>query len=113
MDVIKGLRLLAAFLMMLNGADHLVETPFAAGMWMAVMALFGLLYSGIGIGLFVGNPIFYYLGAIIPLVGACIATLHDYSYVVKPAQFVRRNPMVGIDIIVILCCCYILEKTPS
>ena len=99
--------------MMLNGATHLADTPLAAGIWMAVMALFGLLYCGIGIGLLVGNQISYYLGVIIPLVGACVATLHDYSYVVKPARFVRRNPMVGVDIIVILCCCYILYNTPS
>ncbi len=110
MDVIRRLRLLAASLMMLTGIIHLALTAFTAGTEMALMALFGLLYVAIGIGLLVSKRISYYLGAIIPLVGACLAV---YSYVVMKPELVLL-PLVAIDIIVILCCCYlILHKTPS
>jgi hypothetical protein len=123
MDATKGLRLLAASLMTLNGVIHLVETAFTAGTWMAVMALFGVLYVAVGIGLLaVHKRISYYLGVIIPLVGASVAALHDYSDLVMVTRgfeyvytFVRfKTPLIVIDIIVIPCCCYlILHKTHS
>ena len=105
----KGLRLLAASLMLLTGVIHLALTAFTAGTEMALMALFGLLYIAIGIGLLVSKRVSYYLGAIIPSVGACLAA---YSYVVMKPELVDL-PLIAIDILVILNCCYlILHKTP-
>ena len=110
MDVTRGLRLLAASFMLLTGIIHLALTAFTAGTEMVAMAMFGLLYAAIGIGLFVGKRISYYLAVIIPFVGASIAT---YSYVVTKPELILL-PLVAIDIIVILCCCYlILHKTSS
>ena len=120
MDVTRQLRLLAASLMMLTGIIHLaltdpLTTDVVALTWMAVMALFGLLYVAIGIGLLASKQISFYLGAIIPLVGACVAAYH--YVVVKPELVLlvfMMDPLIVIDIIVILCCCYIiLHKTPS
>jgi hypothetical protein len=110
MDIVKGLRLLAASLMMLTGIIHLVLIAFTTGVEMGLMALFGLLYVIIGFGLFIGRRLFSYLGVVIPLVGACLGA---YSYVaMKPEPILL--PLIVIDIIVILCCCYlILHKTSS
>jgi hypothetical protein len=108
MDTIKGIRLLAASLIMLAGIIHLALTAFTTGMEMATMALFGLLYVVIGIGLFIGRRLFSYLGVVVPLVGACLGA---YSYVAMKPETILL-PLIAIDIIVILCCCYlILHKT--
>jgi hypothetical protein len=123
MDVTKGVRLLAASLMMLTGIIHLALAAFTDPVdyeWTPVVALFGLLYLAVGIGLLADKRISYYLGAIIPLVGACVAALHE-SYLVTLAQFLidtytylrYTNPLVGIDIVVILCCCYLILRSRS
>jgi len=77
MDIVKGCRLLAASLMMLTGIIHLALAAFTAGIEMASLALFGLLYAAIGIGLFVGKRLFNYLGVVVPLIGA---SLGGYAY---------------------------------
>ena len=108
MDTVKGIRLLDASLIMLAGVIHLALAAFTAGMEMASIALFGVLYVVIGVGLFIGRRLFSYLGVVIPLVGAFAGA---YSYVaIKPETILL--PLIAIDIIVILCCCYlILHKT--
>jgi hypothetical protein len=45
MDTIKGIRLLAASLIMLAGITHLVLVVFTTGMEMATMAFFGCFTS--------------------------------------------------------------------
>ncbi|MCJ7763254.1 hypothetical protein MUP38_07375 [Candidatus Bathyarchaeota archaeon] len=88
----------------------MVLAVFTAGMEMATMVFFGLLYVVIAIGLFKGRRLFSYLGVVFLLVGACLGA---YSYVVmKPETIILL--LIAIDIIVILCCCYlILHKTSS
>jgi hypothetical protein len=110
MDTIKGIRLLAASLIMLGGIIHLALAVLTTGMEMATMVFFGLLYVVIGIGLFIGRRLFSYLGVVIPLVGACLGA---YSYVaMKPETIILL--LIAIDIIVMMCCCYlILHKTFS
>jgi uncharacterized membrane protein (DUF2068 family) len=109
MDTTKGIRLLAASLVMLGGIIHLAAIAFTTGMQMAIMALFGVLYVVIGAGLFMGRRLFSYLGVVIPLVGTFIA---GYAYAVNPDTTIL--PLIAIDVIVILCCCYlILHKTSS
>jgi hypothetical protein len=110
MDTIKGIRFLAASLILLAGIIHLVLAVFTAGMNMASMAFFGVLYVVIGGGLFIGRRLFSYLGAVMPLVGAFLGA---YSYVAMKPETIML-PLIAIDIIVILCCCYlILHKTSS
>jgi uncharacterized membrane protein (DUF2068 family) len=79
-------------------------------MEMGLMALFGIFYIIIGFGLFKNRLLFRYLGVIIPLVGACLGA---YSYVVMNPEMTTLL-LIAIDIIVILCCSYlILHKKSS
>jgi hypothetical protein len=110
MDTIKGIRFLAASLILLAGITHLVLVVFTTGMEMAIMAFFGLLYVVIAIGLFIGRRFFSYLGVVMPLVGACLGA---YSYVAMKPETILL-PLIAIDIVVILCCCYLIfHKTSS
>ena len=111
MDTIRSIRLLAVSLIMLNGVIHLLLTAFTTAMEeIAVMALFGLLYVIIGIGLFLGRRLFSYLGVVLPFIGVCIGT---YTYLtLKPETIMLL--LIAFDITVILCCFYlILRKTSS
>jgi hypothetical protein len=111
MDVVKGLRLLAASLLMFTGIFHLAMAAYAAESVMAPgSALFGVLYVVLGIGLFAGRRLFNYLGVVITFVGLIVGT---YAYVaISPEPVIP--PLAVIDIIIILCCCYlILHKTSS
>ena len=112
MDVIKGVRLLAASLLVLSGIIHLALAAFTAGIEMAVTALFGLLFVAIGIGLFVGKRLFNYLGVVVPLIGMSLGV---YSYVaMKRGSISILLPCAAMNTIAILCCCYlILHKKPS
>ena len=110
MKVNKVLTLLAASLILFDGIGHLAAAAFATELEMAVLALFGMLYVILGIGLFAGRRIFNYLGVVIPIVGVSIGT---YSYVaLKPEPVVLA--FVSIAIVVILCCGYlVLHKASS
>lgn len=111
MDTTKGIRFLAAILIVLNGVIHLVLATFAISVEeVAVMVLFGLLYLIVGIGLFLGRRLFSYLGVILPFVGACIGT---YTYLtMKPETMLLL--LIAVDIIVILSSLYlIIRKTSS
>ena len=109
MDVVKGLRLLAASLLMFNAVVHLTMAAVAAEFVMAAgSALFGILYIVLAVGLFAGKRLFNYLGAVITSVGLAVGI---YTYVaMKPELFIL--PLAAIDVIIILCCCFlILRKT--
>jgi hypothetical protein len=109
MDITKGIRLLAASLVMLGGIIHLAAIAVTTGAQMAIMAIFGVLYVAIAVGLFLGKRLFSYLGVVIPLVGTFVG---GYAYVMT--QEVTVLPLIAIDIAVILSCCYlILHKTSS
>jgi uncharacterized membrane protein (DUF2068 family) len=108
MEISKGLRLLAASLILFDGIGHLAAAAFATELEMAVLALFGVLYIALGVGLFAGRRLFSYLGVVIPIVGVSIGT---YSYVARKPEPVILA-FVSIAIVVILCCCYlVLHKT--
>ncbi len=110
MNTVKGIRFLAASLLMLTGIIHLALAVLATGTAMVPLALFGVLYVIIGIGLFTGRRLFSYLGVIIPLVGACVGA---YSCIVMTPETIMLL-LIAIDIAVILCCCYlILHKKSS
>jgi hypothetical protein len=109
MDTDRAIRFLGASLVLLGGIIHLAAVAVTTGMQMAIMALFGVLYVAIGVGLFLGKHLFSYLGVVIPLVGTFIA---GYAYAVSPDMTIL--PLIALDIIVILCCTYlILHKTSS
>jgi hypothetical protein len=106
MDAIKGIRLLAGFLLVLTGIIHLALIVFSTGMEIAVMAIFGLLYVIIGIGLFFRKRFFIYSGLVVPMLGAFLGA---YSYLVMKPEIITLF-FISIDIAVILCCCYLLVK---
>jgi hypothetical protein len=101
---IKALRFLAASSLLLTGLIHLVLIAYTTEMEMGIMALFGILYVLIGIGLLIDKRIFRYLGVIIPLFGAILGV---YSYVLIKSE-ITSLLLIGIDIIVILCCSYLI-----
>jgi len=110
METVKGVRFLAASLLMLTGIIHLAMAALAMGLAMMPIAVFGVLYVVTGLGLFAGKRLFNYLGVIIPLVGACVGT---YSCIAMGPETIMLL-LIAIDIAVILCCCYlILHKKSS
>ena len=110
MNTIRGIRFLAAILIVLNGVIHLALTAFSATIEeVAVMALFGLLYVVIGIGLFLGRRLFSYLGVVLPLIGVCIGT---YTYLTTKPETITLL-LIAVDITVILCCLYLIFRRTS
>ena len=115
MDIIAGIRLLAASLMAILGIVYLVMAAFFGSLLetmeiaAALVAAVGVVYVVVAVGLFAGKRLFNYLGVVVPLVWASMGILH---YTVKPDP--TEFPFLAAEIIVILCCCYlILHKRPS
>jgi hypothetical protein len=105
MDFSKGLRFLAAVLIFFSGILHFV-VGVLSGSNVADLAVgvgFGIAYMIIGAALFMGKRPFYYVGIILPLIGGIGGTL---VYVTTQAT----TPLIAvvIDVIVILCCAYLL-----
>jgi hypothetical protein len=113
MDASKGLRFLAAALILISGILHSAVGLSFTGTNNGVLAIdvgFGVIYIVTGIGLFIGKRLFSYLGVIFPLLGGSGGA---YEYVTGHSQTYEysqlMNPLViAIDVIVILCCCYLL-----
>jgi hypothetical protein len=109
MEIAKGVRLLAASLLIFTGIIHLAMAAIAADSMMALgLALFGVLYLVFGICFFTSRRIFYYLGAICTVVGLMVSI---YTYVaVSPEQTIL--PLAAVDVIILSCCLYLsLHKT--
>ena len=115
MDIIKGIRLLAAFLMTLLGIIYLSLIAFPdylayLEIEVALVALVGLVYVAVGIGIFMGKRLFNYLGAVIPLIWASMGILHYIAVKSDPIEF----PFITMEIMIVLCCCYlVLHRTTS
>ena len=110
MDVSRVLRFSAAALTLLSGILHLVGGLFLSGLDVVTLAVgvgFGVALVIISVGLFMGKRLFYYLGIIVPLIGGIIGT---YSYITTQVQTL---PFVVIDVIVVLCCAYLLFHRKS
>ena len=112
MDVTKGLRFLAAVLIFFSGVLHFIVGLFLSGSDLVTLGVgvgFGVAYMIIGVGLFLGKRVFYYIGIILPLIGGIGGTL---NYVTTPN--IALLFVVIIDVIVILCCAYLLlHKEPQ
>jgi len=115
LDAIKSIRLLAASLLMLVAVIYLIVAALVVGLadLMALygieiavfMALFGLVYITIGIGLFRDKRLFNYLGTVVPLVPLLIKV-----------TTIKTEPILllsmAFEIAAILCCSYlIIHKT--
>lgn len=55
------------------------------------------------------NRLFNYLGAIVPLVWASMGMIHYIAVKPDPIEF----PFIAIEIIMILCCCYLIRHKMS
>jgi len=110
-DVIKSVRLLGACIMAMLGIVYLAFAAFFGSLLEtmeiapALMATVGVVYVVVAIGLFPGKRLFDYLGVIVPLVWASMGILH---YTVKPDPI--EFPFIAAEIIVILCCCYLIMR---
>ncbi|CAA7602651.1 Hypothetical protein DEACI_3330 [Acididesulfobacillus acetoxydans] len=104
----KTARLLAAILMGVSAATHLVQLivmNFQADVLVAGLG-FGLMYAVISLGLFINSKVFYYIGAILPTIGGMLGV---YRYLfVRPNWFSLLN--VGIDLVVVPSCIYLIVK---
>jgi hypothetical protein len=110
-DNSRGLRFLAAVLIFFSGILHFVVGLLSGSdvVTIAVGVGFGIAYMIIGVGLFVGKRLFYYAGIILPLIGGIGGTL-----VYVTTQVTTPLIAVVIDVIVILCCAYLLlHKEPQ
>ena len=109
MEIAKGLRLLAAALLIFTGIVHLAMAALAADSMLAAgSALFGVLYVILGFGLFANRRLFSYLGLVITLVGLSVGI---YTYVGMQPELIIL-PLAAVDVIIILCCLYLsLHKT--
>jgi hypothetical protein len=112
MNIAKGVRFLAAALLLISGVLHVyvglsfIGTNTTA---LAVDVIFGVIYVIVGIGLYVGRRLFSYLGVIFPLIGGTGAT---YEVVTGQAPPAPISPLVAvaIDVAVILLCGYLLLR---
>jgi len=100
-----------AVLILISSIFHL-----AVGLFLSVTEInvstidivFGVIYVFMGIGLFAGKRLFIYLSLIFPLIdgiGGTFAHITSHSI----------NPLIAavIDVIIILCCSYLLlNKNP-
>jgi hypothetical protein len=105
----KNIRYLAAMLLIIDGALHIVlylKAPHDPGI-MGILA-FGIIYIAIGLLLFMPNLYSLYLGLIFPIIGivACFVKIGidnmGYTLILT----------LLIDIVVIICCAYLLIKRP-
>lgn len=104
----KTARLLAAILMGVSAATHLVQLiimNFQADVLVAGLG-FGLIYAVVSFGLFINSKVFYYIGAILPTIGGILG-IYRYLYV-RPNWFSLVN--VAIDLIVVPSCIYLIVK---
>jgi hypothetical protein len=108
-DTIRSVTFLAAFLMAILGIVYLVLAAFFGSLLEtmeiapALVAIVGVVYVAVAVGLFAGKRLFNYLGIIVPLVWASMGIIH---YTVKPDP--TEFPFIAAEIIVILCCCYLI-----
>jgi hypothetical protein len=110
MDVSRVLRFSAAVLALLSGILHLIGGLILSEIDVVIWAIgmgFGVALVIIGVGLFTGKRLFYYAGTILPLIGGINGT---YAYVTYQVPTI---PFLVIDVIVILCCAYLLFHRKS
>jgi len=109
-ETARIVRLLAAFLMAILGVVYLVLAVFfgslleAMEIAPALLAIVGVVYLAVAAGLFGGKRLFNYLGVVVPLVWASMGLIH-YTVKPDPAAF----PFIAAEIIVILCCFYLIR----
>jgi len=114
MDALRTIRLLATSLLVIMGITFLVLAGFFGSMLQsieappALFAIVGVAYVAISLGLFLDKRLFYYLGVIAPLVWASVGITH-YIIHQNPIVF----PFLAGEIIVILCCCYLILRKRS
>jgi hypothetical protein len=102
----KSLRNLAAGLLLLTGALHLVSLLLAAfDSTSLIMLLFGVAYLTIGFFLFRDGRVILWLGAIVPLVGLLLATI---GMIMNPTLL--GAIFIAIDIIIAACCFMVIFR---
>ena len=102
----KTIRNLAAGLLLLTGALHLVSVMLGKFDPTSVITIvFGLAYLVIGIFLFQDGRTILWFGAIVPLVGMMLAIIGMLM------QFTLLGLIfVAIDIVIITCCFYLISR---
>ncbi|MDY6966666.1 MAG: hypothetical protein SVM80_12020 [Halobacteriota archaeon] len=100
------IRYLAAGLLCLTGIIHvalLALVEFEAKI--VITVLFGVTYLVIGIFLFKDNKTSYYLGAIVPIIGASLGVV---DLLMNPSMLMAF--LIAIDAIIVPSCFYLIIK---
>jgi len=101
----KTIRLLAGILLVITGVMHIamyIKAPNDSGS-IGVLA-FGIIYSVIGLLLFTKKMYPVYLGLILPLIGMTLSII-KFGF---PVLISMMALFTLIDIIVIVCCGYLI-----
>lgn len=102
----KSLRNLAAGLLFLTGALHLISLAFVTfDPTSLITLLFGVAYLTIGFFLFRDGQVILWFGAIVPLVGLLLAVL---GMVMNPTLLGAL--FIAIDIIIAACCFIVIFR---
>ncbi len=106
------IRFLAGGLLVLTGVVHILQLfagPFSGGMLITV--IFGLLYLLIGEFLFMRfHAKWYIAGTVLPLLGALLTVL---GMLQAQAYTTLHIFFIAVDIIVAVCCIYLLTNKKS
>ncbi|MFT5071766.1 MAG: hypothetical protein ACI8V8_001737 [Chitinophagales bacterium] len=103
----KEIRYLATGLLLLTGVLHFIPliTNFS-GEHSLPMAAFGIVYLGVAYLLYKNRAIGKFLGVLMPLVGMGAAVIQ----IGIPNWDLLLKVMVGIDVVVVVCCILLLNK---
>lgn len=100
------LRLLAAVLMAISAATHVVQLVFfRVNLSVVVVALFGVAYLLISVGLFARARMAYWIGAVLPTIGGLLG-IYRYLFI-QPNAFSVIN--VLIDVVVVPSCVLLIK----
>lgn len=102
----KIMRTLAAGLLLLTGALHLISVVLAKFEATSIITIvFGVAYLGIGYFLFRAGQTILWFGAIVPLVGLLLAVAGMFM-----SPTLLGGIFIAIDVVIIVCCFILLFR---
>jgi len=104
------LRRIAAILMLLSGVTHVAQLfVYGAPGHVVGASLFGIAYFAIGVALKGQSRAALWLGAIVPAIGGTLGVIRFTTVHANPFSVFH----VGIDLVVIPICVYLLLRRPA
>jgi hypothetical protein len=108
-DRTRRIRRIAAILMLLSGVTHVAQLfVYGAPGHVVGASLFGIAYFAIGVALKGQSRAALWLGAIVPAIGGTLGVIRFATVHANPFSVFH----VGIDLVVIPICIYLLLRRP-